>query len=414
MGERLDTIFAAVITLEPPETQGKAAFTITLRPTDEIDTDGTTKLLRDCTLEELQRYADRLEARFWSENRHRTLADLLADESIEVELAWESMTELQGQPGDSNAAWLDQIVLLDPAPEAAVEAAVTIEPEADARAVTGAEAATIADTPPAAKTDAPAVLQTDDAAPPTTPAPDATGSAPDDRMPATGAAAAADAAAADAATDTTERDADDDNIVVDASEPVYVERDRAEPPATAAPTAKPATRILGLLRRAGHPTTDAVDILLHEPALRTMQQHALSSLNREVAGFMLGKTPEKQPDGRYVVEVSDAIIAQHTEMRGASVTYTPESWRYAQDRIAERYPAGDHVMVGWYHTHPGFGIFLSNMDLFIHQNFFTQKWHIAYVLDPRAARSGFFCWNRVQTQVQAYSFPWPAWARDSW
>ena len=71
-------------------------------------------------------------------------------------------------------------------------------------------------------------------------------------------------------------------------------------------------------------------------------------------------------------------------------------------------------MVGWYHTHPGVGIFLSGMDLFIHQNFFTQMWHVAYVLDPRARTSGFFCWNRQKTKVNRYDFAWPEWAAGSW
>ena len=158
----------------------------------------------------------------------------------------------------------------------------------------------------------------------------------------------------------------------------------------------------------------AVDILLDESALRAMQAHALSSLEREVAGVMIGRRPEKQPDGRYVVHVIDSIVAKHTVMHGASVTYTPESWRYMNDTLWERYPDESAVMVGWYHTHPGFGIFLSGMDLFIHQNFFTQIWHVAYVLDPRARTSGFFCWNRQKTKVNRYDFLWPEWAAGSW
>ena len=158
----------------------------------------------------------------------------------------------------------------------------------------------------------------------------------------------------------------------------------------------------------------AVDILLDEAPLRAMQAHALSSLDREVAGVMIGRQPEKQPDGRYVVHVIDSIIAKHTVMQGASVTYTPESWRYMTDTLWERYPDESAVIVGWYHTHPGFGIFLSGMDLFIHQNFFTQIWHVAYVLDPRARSSGFFAWNRQKTKVNRYDFMWPDWAEGSW
>ena len=50
----------------------------------------------------------------------------------------------------------------------------------------------------------------------------------------------------------------------------------------------------------------------------------------------------------------------------------------------------ERIIVGWYHTHPGFGIFLSNMDAFIHENFFSFPWEPAYVFDPQAETDGFF------------------------
>ncbi len=202
------------------------------------------------------------------------------------------------------------------------------------------------------------------------------------------------------------------------SEPVIEEREAGDDPAAfPTPAVAPSqarVRIAGERRPTGDPTWAAVDILIDEPAFRAAQAHALGSLNREVAGILVGPPPEKQPDGRYVVHIIDTIIAKHTVMHGASVTYTPESWRYIHDRLAEKYPDETAVIVGWYHTHPGFGIFLSGMDLFIHQNFFTQKWHTALVLDPIAYRSGFFCWNRMQTKVRPYELPWPNWAENSW
>ncbi|UCC50169.1 MAG: Mov34/MPN/PAD-1 family protein, partial [Anaerolineaceae bacterium] len=177
---------------------------------------------------------------------------------------------------------------------------------------------------------------------------------------------------------------------------------------------KARVRVAGKQLPLGHPTWAAVDILVDEPALRATQAHALSSMEREVAGVLVGPRPEKQPDGRYLVHIIDMIVARHTVMQGASVTYTPESWRYLNDTLAQRYPDDTAVMVGWYHTHPGFGIFLSGMDLFIHQNFFTQIWHVALVLDPRARTSGFFCWDRPKSRVSRCDFAWPSWAAGSW
>jgi proteasome lid subunit RPN8/RPN11 len=203
------------------------------------------------------------------------------------------------------------------------------------------------------------------------------------------------------------------DVTVAEAEPVFKERDAVTETAPP-PDSDSKIRILGKRRPLNHPTWTAADILMNEPAFRDAQAHALSSLNREVAGFLIGPQPEKQPDGRYLVHISDIIIAKHTKMQGASVTYTPESWRYVTDRLAEMYPDETAVIVGWYHTHPGFGIFLSGMDQFIHRNFFIQSWHVALVLDPIARRSGFFCWDRPQTKVDHYDFPWPNWAAGAW
>ncbi|MFT7585579.1 MAG: proteasome lid subunit RPN8/RPN11 [Cellvibrionaceae bacterium] len=162
------------------------------------------------------------------------------------------------------------------------------------------------------------------------------------------------------------------------------------------------------------PYPSATDILFLEKAFADAQTHSLTSLRREVAGFIIGPPPEKQPDGRYVVHVTQMIPAGHTNMQGASVTYTPESWRQIHDWLLEKYPNEEQIIVGWYHTHPGFGIFLSNMDLFIHRNFFPQKWHIALVLDPVNKKSGYFCWDKKQERIMPYDMQWPYWAHSSW
>ena len=50
-------------------------------------------------------------------------------------------------------------------------------------------------------------------------------------------------------------------------------------------------------------------------------------------------------------------------------------------------------MVGWYHTHPDWGVFLSGMDMFICDNFFNKKLDVAYVIDPCRGDRGMFQWT---------------------
>ena len=50
-------------------------------------------------------------------------------------------------------------------------------------------------------------------------------------------------------------------------------------------------------------------------------------------------------------------------------------------------------MVGWYHTHPGWGVFLSGMDQFICENFFGKTLDVALVVDPCRGDRGMFQWT---------------------
>jgi hypothetical protein len=50
-------------------------------------------------------------------------------------------------------------------------------------------------------------------------------------------------------------------------------------------------------------------------------------------------------------------------------------------------------MVGWYHTHPDWGVFLSGMDLFICEHFFNKPLDVALVVDPCRQDRGWFQWT---------------------
>lgn len=345
--------YAAQLILTLPGDGPSATVTVTLAPNDAVASSGQAKPLSECTLAELRAYADALETEVWDAYESITLHQLVEEAQLAVEV---KTLDDSGRPAEEVEDWVQQAIVLVPAVSVAEEPAADAGPESDA----------IPDVPVA-----------DAGTPDTEPMQEGASATPAPETPA----------------------------------------------ATTAPPPAPVPSIIASqarVRVAGGrlPLAEsggaAVDILLDEAPLRAMQAHALSSLDREVAGVMVGRQPEKQPDGRYVVHIIDSIIAKHTKMQGASVTYTPESWRYLNDTLWERYPNESAVMVGWYHTHPGFGIFLSGMDLFIHENFFTQIWHVAYVLDPRARSSGFFCWNRQKRKVNRYDFLWPDWAAGSW
>lgn len=372
MLEVSELTYAAIITVELPGMSHPATVSLTLTPPDIIETaPGQYKPLRDCTLADIQAFAEAIEEGLWQKYQNSQIEQLATDDAARIKIT------LINEGGKALALSREQVLehairIRKPRAPDVEDISEPVEAEQD-RSTAEAESE------PAAE--------------------------PEKETPAPGEA----------------MERNGEGLVPVETPSCQPAELSEEAEAEAEPLVEPdgaahvdELRIAGLRRPLGHPTPAAVDILINEPAMREAQTHALSSMDREVAGMLVGPRPEKQPDGRYVVHVTDIVVARHTRMMGASVTYTPESWRYVSDRLQEKYPNEEAVIVGWYHTHPGFGIFLSGMDLFIHQNFFTQIWHVALVLDPRATRMGFFCWDRKQSEVRPYEFPWPDWASAAW
>lgn len=106
--------------------------------------------------------------------------------------------------------------------------------------------------------------------------------------------------------------------------------------------------------------------------------HARQSLDAEVCGVLVGDVCEDE-QGKWV-SVKAAIRGTSTKKGGAHVTYTQETWDKIHQQKDRDYKK--LAIVGWYHSHPGFGVTFSDMDKFIQQNFFSGETQFALVIDP--------------------------------
>lgn len=134
----------------------------------------------------------------------------------------------------------------------------------------------------------------------------------------------------------------------------------------------------------------------------TIYPHVFENADREVGGVLVGRTPS---DGGAPM-ITGAIPAISADERRATLTFTQDAWAHVHHTLDTGFPA-DEQIVGWYHSHPGFGIFLSGHDLFIHRNFFGAPSQIAVVVDPIARTEGAFAW-REEELVCLYEQPTPA------
>jgi proteasome lid subunit RPN8/RPN11 len=174
-----------------------------------------------------------------------------------------------------------------------------------------------------------------------------------------------------------------------------------EQPATTMPEV-PADRDVSNIDPSAYPARDlprlrderqgGFQAVLTRSALNDMHRHGRSSPDVEVCGVLVGNVYHDDRGPYLYVEAS--IKGDHAAGKTAQVTFTAETWNHINDEM-EKNHAGKKIL-GWYHTHPGFGIFLSEMDLFIQNNFFPEPWQVAYVYDPKSGEDGTFVWKRGQ------------------
>jgi proteasome lid subunit RPN8/RPN11 len=140
----------------------------------------------------------------------------------------------------------------------------------------------------------------------------------------------------------------------------------------------------------GEPDERDLPVFVDLDVLADMEEHSQSDTSVELGGVLLGGCFEDE-HGRPFIVVSDSLRAQHYESTKGSFKFTHDTWS-AITREREQFPA-ELQMVGWYHTHPGWGVFLSGMDMFICDNFFNKKLDVAYVIDPCRGDRGMFQWT---------------------
>src|SRR5436305_4539764 len=125
-------------------------------------------------------------------------------------------------------------------------------------------------------------------------------------------------------------------------------------------------------------------LLIDSEVVRNIRQHARSSMATEICGVLIGQDKDQR------IEVTASIEGENAEQAGAHVTFTQNTWEHIYAVKDKKFP--NQRIVGWYHSHPGFGIFLSEHDIFIHRNFFSSPGQVAWVFDPQSDEEGCFGW----------------------
>lgn len=131
------------------------------------------------------------------------------------------------------------------------------------------------------------------------------------------------------------------------------------------------------------------DVRIDAEVHKQIEAFALANRNKECAGLLLGSV-DSEGRGR-IIHITAAIPARSAVGTRASVRIPLEAWE--EMLRARDLDYADLRILGWFHSHAGWGVFMSDADVFIHRHFFPHPNMVAYVLDPTTGRDGFFYWH---------------------
>jgi len=126
--------------------------------------------------------------------------------------------------------------------------------------------------------------------------------------------------------------------------------------------------------------------------LRAVEEHSYSDLLNEVGGMLVGEVSATS------VTISGFVPALKAQGSQVSLTFSHDVWTDILNSVNKDFPGKN--IVGWYHTHPGHGLFLSEYDKFIHSNFFPDRNHVAIVVDPVQGNRAWFASDAKNEPVE--------------
>jgi 26S proteasome regulatory subunit N11 len=126
----------------------------------------------------------------------------------------------------------------------------------------------------------------------------------------------------------------------------------------------------------GNPPDTSETVLISSLALLKMLKHGRAGVPLEVMGLMLGEFVDE-----YTITVVD-VFAMPQSGTGVSVEAVDEVFQTNMLDMLKQ-TNRPQMVVGWYHSHPGFGCWLSGVDVNTQQSFEQlNKRAVSVVVDP--------------------------------
>lgn len=145
-----------------------------------------------------------------------------------------------------------------------------------------------------------------------------------------------------------------------------------------------------------HEVPEEVDELLSPHAVHCRRSvverfdaHAKMFNSREVFGLLLGRAV-RTPSGKLRTILEELMLAEAlTVSTVAAVEVSAAELSRLDDVFDEKHKNAGLLRMGWVHSHPGHGVFMSGTDRENHA-LYRLPWQVALVVDPIRSEFGFF------------------------
>jgi proteasome lid subunit RPN8/RPN11 len=140
-------------------------------------------------------------------------------------------------------------------------------------------------------------------------------------------------------------------------------------------------------------------LVVTSEVLAMVNAHVSTDLKNELGGFLLGNRYVCPNDKIKYIQIDNCPAAKFTSSGPVSIELVNETFQHFVDEKESKYRGKEAI--GWYHSHPDKGAFLSPMDKDVHKSRFPSSWTVALVIDPNRKEAGFFCSRDGELHLQA-------------
>lgn len=158
----------------------------------------------------------------------------------------------------------------------------------------------------------------------------------------------------------------------------------------------------------------ALVVFIRQATYEKIKDHAKSDTRNEVGGALLGYYCRDSKRKRDFLVITDVFRAEpeinENFSSPALMKFTHTFFRKLDEHLDEINKDDPHLIrLGMYHSHPGYGVFMSSTDTATFRGVFSEPWHISLIFDPINNEVGIFYWEKnkeISRKSGLFTFQW--------